>query len=169
MGGVYNNLGMARKGAGNLPMAGAAFEQAIATQRKAHQLAPEVKYFRESLSKHYYNYAEVLRAQGRPADAAKVALDRRNLWSDDATRLLHSARELAAIGKELQSGETRQKYSSEASATLQMAVKAGLEKLPNLDAHPFDVLARESTVALSELNRPGSNAANNRGVNSKIQ
>lgn len=156
LGGVHNNLGMARKRAGNLSAASTAFEQAIAAQQQAHDKAPEVAYFRESLSKHYFNQAEVLRALGRPADAVRVALQRRDLWPHDATRLVNCARELAATCKELNAGDLRQKYLAETTATLQMAKHAGLDKLPNLNVHPFDVLADESTIALSKPNSAAS-------------
>jgi hypothetical protein len=135
----------------------ASFELAIAAQQTAHERAPEVSEFREALSKHYYNYAQLLRSLDRPADAAQVTLARRKLWPNDAARLVRIAEELAAMCKQLPAGEARQRYLHETSATLQAAINAGLESLPDLDASPFDVLAHDSKLtALRVRPQPAS-------------
>lgn len=159
LGGIYNNLGMVRQGKRELAEAAAAFQRAIAAQQQAHERAPDAAYLRESLSKHYYNYAQVLLALDRPADAAAVALARRQLWPGNAARLLRIAEELAATCKQMEPGETRRRYLDETMATLQAAMAAGLETMPDLRATPFDVLSGDSKVAVLKANKPPASPA----------
>ena len=147
LGGIYNNLGMVRQRKGQLDQAATAFQRAIAAQRTAYEQAPGVARFRESLSKHYYNYAAVLRELNRPAEAAAVALARRDLWTGDGDRLLRIAQELAETCRQLPAGHERQRFINETTATLEAAVKAGLKDRADGVANPFDVLSRDAPAA----------------------
>jgi eukaryotic-like serine/threonine-protein kinase len=163
LGGIYNNLGMVHEKTRQWSEASTAFERAIAAQKQAHQRAPQVAVFRESLSKHYYNHAQALRALDRPTDAAAVVLDRRKLWSGDAARLLRVAEELAATCSQMPDGRVRQQYADETMITLKSAVDAGLEKLPDLTTSPFNVLSagRAASVANAHLLPAGAAATIN--------
>ncbi len=101
VGGVYNNLGFLLAALGRDREAATEYELAIRHQRRAVEEAGQVVQYREFLSKHYYNYAQVLRKLNRPQDAMKAALDRRELWDDDAKRLISVAEELALVWKML--------------------------------------------------------------------
>jgi eukaryotic-like serine/threonine-protein kinase len=148
--GIYNNLGMVHQTLRKLPEAAREFELAIDFQKQAHDRAPDALYIRESLSKHYYNYAQLLRSTDRPAEAAEVLVLRRGLWPNDAQRLSRIAEELATVCKQIPSGAVRQKYVDETTATLKAAVDAGLQQMPDLKQSPFDVLAE--TPSATALN-----------------
>jgi tetratricopeptide (TPR) repeat protein/tRNA A-37 threonylcarbamoyl transferase component Bud32 len=152
--GIYNNLGMVHQTLRKWPEAAKEFEQAIEFQKQAHDRAPDALYIRESLSKHYYNYAQLLRSTDRAAEAAEAIVLRRGLWPHDAKRLVSIAEELAAVCQQLPSGSIRQKYVTETAATLQAAVDAGLQQPPDLRRKPFDVLAE--TPSATALNDGGS-------------
>jgi tetratricopeptide (TPR) repeat protein/tRNA A-37 threonylcarbamoyl transferase component Bud32 len=141
LGGIYNNLGLAYQKANRLNEACTAFEQAIAMQQQAHEQSPDLAVVRDSLSKHYFNYAGVLRELGRPADAAAVVVKRRKLWIADADGLIQIAAELAATCKQLPPGRLRQQYLDETAATIEWAEEAGLAEVPDLQKHPYDVLS----------------------------
>jgi hypothetical protein len=79
--------------------------------------------YRESLSKHYYNQATVLRQLDRPAEAAAMTVARRELWPRDRARLARIAEDLAAICQELPAGEVRQQYQHEVAQTRAKAAK----------------------------------------------
>ncbi|QDU27094.1 Serine/threonine-protein kinase PrkC [Anatilimnocola aggregata] len=144
LGGIYNNLGMVRQANRQWEAASAAFEQAIAAQRQAYERAPGIARFRDSLSKHYFNQAVVLRALQRPADAAAATLARRDLWPDDTKRLLRIADELTSIGNEFPAGDLRQRYLREAKLTRSTAIRVGGEQRPVARTGPFDVLFQDS-------------------------
>jgi hypothetical protein len=86
--------------------------------------------YRTFLSKHYYNYGRVLRELGRPAEAIRVALARKELWPNDPQRLFTVAEELALASQRLagaeHSGMTAQQGAAFAVETLRQAVAAGL-------------------------------------------
>jgi eukaryotic-like serine/threonine-protein kinase len=151
LGGIYNNLGMVHLHAQRLSDACADFEQAIKHQRQAHEQGQDVVHYRESLSKHYYNYAQLLLKQGRPADAAAAILTRRNLWPTDPERLLRVAQDLAAACKQMPPGSSRDHNLAEVRATLDGARHAGLTAMPDLTASPFDVLAASSSAAVANV------------------
>jgi tetratricopeptide (TPR) repeat protein/tRNA A-37 threonylcarbamoyl transferase component Bud32 len=127
LGGVYNNLGVVQQTQQHWQDASEAFQQAAAAQRQAVALAPACKQYRDALSKHYYNHAQVLVHMGRPADAVQIVLQRRALWMNDAARLSRIADELAAICQQLEPGELRQKVAQEALATLREAKQSAGE------------------------------------------
>ncbi len=159
LGGIHNNLGLVYKNSGRLSEACASLASAIAAQEVAHQRASDVTSFRESLNKHYYNYAETLRMLDRPDDAAEVVLKRRNLWAGDADRLVRVAEELAATCKLMPAGSLRQKYLDETRGTLEAAMAAGLDRLPDIKTSPFDALLGDLNFAVFTTKPPASNAA----------
>jgi hypothetical protein len=139
------------------------FEQAIKHQRQAHEQAKDLSHYRESLSKHYYNYAQLLLTLDRPADATDAILARRNLWPNDPDRLLRVAQDLATACKQLPPGTSRDRNLGEVRATLEVARRAGLKAMPDLAASPFDVLAAASSGAVANVHettstQPGSEA-----------
>jgi tetratricopeptide (TPR) repeat protein len=78
-----------------------AYEHAIRLQKKAFAGAPQVEQFREHLSKHYFNYGQLLRQLGRPREAAEIALKRRKLWPSHPQRLYSVVQELAAACEQM--------------------------------------------------------------------
>jgi tetratricopeptide (TPR) repeat protein len=154
---------MVHQHAQRLSDACADFEQAIKHQRQAHEQDQDVAHYRESLSKHYYNYAQVLLKQRRPADAAAAILARRNLWPGDPERLLRVAQDLAAACKQMPPGTSRDRNLEEVRATLEDARHAGLKTMPDLTASPFDCLPAPSSGAVAKARQttstpPGSEA-----------
>jgi len=143
LGGIWNNLGLVRQKQGQLADAATAFERAITAQRQAHERATEVVEFREALSKHYYNHAQLLLALDRPADAADAALARRGLWPNDPQRLVAIAEELAAACQRMPQGKQRQRYVAATAGTLRVARETGLRRLPDLHSGVFAPLAAE--------------------------
>jgi tetratricopeptide (TPR) repeat protein len=163
LGGIYNNLGMVHQHAQQWSDACADFEHAIKHQRQAHEQAQDVAHYRESLSKHYYNYAQLLLKLDRPADAAKAILARKGLWPSDPERLLSVAQDLATACEQMPPGTTRDANLAEVRATLEVARHAGLKAMPDLKASPFDVLTAGSSGAVANLRQntstqPGSEA-----------
>lgn len=147
LGGIYNNLGMVQQQNEQFEKASATFAQAIAQQRAAHERAPTVARFRESLSKHYYNQAVVLRELDRPAEAAAATVARRDLWPNDHARLQRIADELASLCKQLPVGEVRQQYLREVALTRTSAQKASRASGPAKATGPYNVLFAEEDAA----------------------
>jgi tetratricopeptide (TPR) repeat protein len=163
LGGIYNNLGMVHQHRQNLPEAQVASEQAIKYQRQAHEQAQDVAHYRESLSKHYYNYAQLLLKLDRPADAAAAILARKSLWPGEAERLLRVAHDLAAACKQMPAGSSRDHNLAEVRATLELARNSGLKTMPDLMVSPFDVLTANSSGSVAKVRQatsapPGSEA-----------
>jgi tetratricopeptide (TPR) repeat protein len=153
LGGIFNNLGMVHQSAGRPAEACIAFEEAIDYQRQALERAPHVTQFRESLSKHYYNYAQVLRSLDRLDAALDATLARRELWRANADRLLRVAEELATTCKEVAPGTIRERYLHETMSTLEAAMDAGLQSLPDPSEDPFDVLTDAPHAGQREVSR----------------
>jgi tetratricopeptide (TPR) repeat protein/tRNA A-37 threonylcarbamoyl transferase component Bud32 len=163
LGGIYNNLGMVHQRRRSWSDACVAFEHAIKYQRQALEQARDFAHYRESLSKHYYNYAQLLLTLDRPADAAAAILARRALWPGDPERLLRVAQDLAAACKQMPPGVSRDRNLAEVRAALEAARHTGLKVMPDLTASPFDVLATGSsgavtTVLQASSTQPGSDA-----------
>jgi eukaryotic-like serine/threonine-protein kinase len=154
LGGIYNNLGMVHQHAQRLSDACADFEQAIKHQRQAHEQAQDVAHYRESLSKHYYNYAQLLLKLDRPTDAAAATLARKSLWPGDPERLLRVAQDLAAACKQMPPGTPRDRHLAEVRATLEVACRAGLRSMPDLTASPWDGLTAGSSGAVANARQP---------------
>ncbi len=130
--GVLNNRGMASELAGDLKRALVAYEQAIEHQRIAVEQAPGQTQYREFLSKHYFNCGRTLRNLNRPAAAAELALERRELWVANGEQLFQVALELAAVADEMNEKAvladeslTRDQVLDAAVATLQQAESTG--------------------------------------------
>ncbi len=129
-GGVYNNRAMALEASGQLDKALAAYDKAVAEQRVAYDRAPQVAQYREFLSKHYFNYGRALRAAGRLADAAEMALARRELWRGDGPRLGQVAVELALAA--VAAREVRDDGNSDAQGRDQLADRLEAETAATL-------------------------------------
>ncbi|HEY2411290.1 MAG TPA: serine/threonine-protein kinase [Pirellulaceae bacterium] len=149
--GIHNNLGTLHQRQRRWTDARAEFEKAIGMQRQAVEQAPGVKYYRESLSKHYSNYARLLTALGRPAEAASNLRERLRLWPDDPQQSLAAAQDLAAACKLLPPGATRDRHVAELRGTIEAAQNAGWSPLPDLTLSPFDVLATERSDVVTAL------------------
>ena len=169
LGGVLNNQAMALERLERSDEAQSAYRAAIEHQRFALERAESVTRFREFLSKHYWNYGQLLQKLGLLDEACEVAVARKELWADHPERLYRAAVELAAIaGKIQQTGNdppthepaAEERSADSAVAALREAIEAGfdrfdeIQKDPGLDAireHPgfrelLDVLAeRESS------------------------
>jgi serine/threonine protein kinase/Flp pilus assembly protein TadD len=134
LGGALNNLAMVEEQSGQLDVALEDYASAVAHQRNAFDLAPQVSDYREFLSKHYFNYGRALRAAGKPAEAAEAALARRRLWPGHGQHLYEIAVELALAAEQLarQGGADddvalRKRLDGEAKKTLQAAAAAGYD------------------------------------------
>ncbi len=79
IGGVYNNLGVVLLEQQDYQNAAIALENAVNHQQIAFDAAPEMDRYRNFLSNHYFNYGRALRLLGRPADAARAALQRQEI------------------------------------------------------------------------------------------
>jgi serine/threonine protein kinase/Tfp pilus assembly protein PilF len=147
LGGMWNNLGIVLEEQQRTAEAAEAYQTAIEHQRRAFAHAAKVARYRSFLSKHYFNYGRVLRQLGRPDDAARVALERKDLWPNDPQRLFAVAEELALASKCL-AGTRRPGMDAGQCATLAIdalrgAVAAGLQV-------PKDLLGNEAFAALKD-------------------
>jgi tetratricopeptide (TPR) repeat protein len=140
LGGIYNNLGLLQQQQSQCAEAAESFELAIAAQKKAHERAPTALRYREFLSRHYVNYAAVLRTLDRPADAAVVTLARRDLWPGDSQQLQQIATELAEISSEIPAGDQRQQFVHEVAQTRTAAARASSSEQLKKSVTPQAVL-----------------------------
>ena len=128
-GAVFNNRAMALEAAENVQDALTAYEAAIKHQRIAFERAPRVTEYRESLSKHFFNYGRALRAVGRPDEAAKIARERAALWPAHGDHLGGVAVELAeaaaAVRKSSKNPTLAMGLEEESAQMLREAAAAG--------------------------------------------
>ena len=97
MGGLQNNLALALQKLGKLDRAFMAYESAIEYQQRAYELAPKhVTYYRDALSRTYFNAALASVRAGNPQIAAKLQVRRGELWPRDAQQLFSVAQNVAA-------------------------------------------------------------------------
>jgi serine/threonine protein kinase len=96
---LLNNQALALAEAGRLADAVKIYPAAIESQRLCWLQLPGSPIMREALSKMYYNYGQGLSSVGRFDEAARIALARREIWKDNAERLIGVAAELAQIRK----------------------------------------------------------------------
>jgi serine/threonine protein kinase/tetratricopeptide (TPR) repeat protein len=94
---LLNNQALALSKAGRPEEALRIYPAAIESQRAAWAQAPSSPIMCDVLSKMYYNYGQSLRDAGRLADAAQIALARRDVWKGNAQRLFGVAVELAQL------------------------------------------------------------------------
>lgn len=150
LGSIYNNLGFVSEELKEFADAGSHYRNAIEYQRRAHAGAPDISRYGEFLSKHYHNYGRVMRRLGRPDEAVRVALARRELWPGDPKRLVSVAEELALAGKLLEGKAnaelTTEDCAAKAMDTLEQAINAGLSS-------PADLAARDCFAALKKHRR----------------
>jgi tetratricopeptide (TPR) repeat protein len=123
--GVLNNQALGLEQTGQLAAALKHYRQAIELQREALEKAPQQAQFRDLLSKHYTNYCRALRAAGSAELAAEAALQRRELWPNDATALVEIALELGRAADLLSPGEQREGIIDAAAETLRQAAAVG--------------------------------------------
>jgi tetratricopeptide (TPR) repeat protein len=118
-----------------------AFRQALVYQRAALAAGPKSAAARKALSQSYFNLAHIQRELGRLREAAATALERQQLWPDNADELYDVACELAMCiprvgqpGHKLspQQEAERARYVSQALAALRRAVAAGFRDADHL-------------------------------------
>jgi tetratricopeptide (TPR) repeat protein len=150
-GAIQNNREMVLEASGQLEAALKAYVQAVEHQRFAAQRAPQVAEYRESLSKHYYNYGRALRAAGQPERAGEIALERRKLWPGQGEHLGQVAAELAQATLALrENGATDAEWKkadeleSEMGATLRAAAAAGCDVEKLRRSEPFALLQNDA-------------------------
>lgn len=144
LGGVFNNLAFVHEELGNLDQAIESYGSAIEHQALAHEAAKQTPRYREFLSKHYFNYARLLRETDRAHEAAAVALKRRELWNGNGERLASVAEELREIASQISqtssSGSeaviSRSDCVDYARKTLRMAIECGYNPTDNLLDRP---------------------------------
>src|SRR5690606_30897409 len=120
---VVNNHAMVEERAGQLNAAHNGYAAASVHRRMAFDLAPQMADFREYLSKHLFNYGRALRSAGKPAQAAEIALERRQLWPEHGRHLYEIALELVTAAEQL-SEQSKQKDDLAASARFAQQAKA---------------------------------------------
>lgn len=147
LGGIYNNLGIVLEETQRAGLAAEAYRKAVEHQQVAHARAATVARYRTFLSKHYYNYARVLRELGAADQAARLALQRRELWPDDPQRLMSVAEELALASRLLADRDGMEMSCRQAAdhavETLRQAVAAGLELPPDFNHNETFAALRE--------------------------
>ncbi len=156
LGGVVNNLGIVFERRDDWQAAFDAFRQAIEHQRVAFSAAPAEPRYRNFLSENYFNCGRALRALGRPAEAAEMALQRRELWPDEPQKLYQVAAELAlcvaqfkspsetAAENTAESADALNRYTDAAVATLEQAVECGFSELNSVQQNQvFDSIKNE--------------------------
>ena len=102
LGNIFNNLGVTYLQRDRLDKAARAFDKAIEHQHFALQAAPDVMPYRIHLSKHLYNRARSLQRLRKYDEALRTVQQRKDLWPDDAQRLLSVAKEYALIATSAQ-------------------------------------------------------------------
>jgi serine/threonine protein kinase len=120
---LLNNQALALADAQRLEKALELYPVAIEAQRQCCDQSPQSLPPRDMLSKMYYNYRQALQTSGRFKEAAQAALDRRELWRGNASRLLGVAAELADIGHAEPS--IQRDLNDEVLATLREVQRAG--------------------------------------------
>ncbi len=137
LGGMYNNLGFVLEGEKRPEDALTAYGQAVEHQRQAMSQSPDTTRYRVFLSRHYINYARMLREAGRVDEALQTSLARRNLWPSDPDQLFSVAEELAVAADsrmvKSKHGPIAADYSDRAVETLRQAISAGWKPKPNID------------------------------------
>jgi serine/threonine-protein kinase len=99
LGRTLSNIGHNYWATNRLREAVPVLHEAIRHQRLAHERAPTVPGYRNSLSRHYAALGEVERLQGHDAAALDAHLKRRALWPKDAFELYCTAVDVARIGE----------------------------------------------------------------------
>lgn len=109
LGGVHNNVAMVYQAQGDFSNALKAFEKGIQFLKYAQHGSPQVKRYRDNLSRNYVNYGRLLREMHRPADSVAVARERRRLWPNDPEQLYDVAKEISLASRDLPTGDRHQK------------------------------------------------------------
>jgi serine/threonine protein kinase/tetratricopeptide (TPR) repeat protein len=129
-GGTWNNLATVLDQQQRYVDAADAYKKAIEHQRAALAAAPNTESHRAALSRHYFNYAKNLAAQGKFNDALQAAIQRKNLWKGNSEKLYSVAQELAATYRmmEISSADpqTKSAFTAAAVSTIREALAAGL-------------------------------------------
>ncbi|WP_182867564.1 serine/threonine-protein kinase [Stieleria mannarensis] len=114
------------------------YDDAIEHQRWAVERSPQVHDFRVWLNASYVKYGRFWKRQGQSDQAGEVALQRRELWSDDPNHLYRVTLELAeaAVGDGESTLLPRQRWIDETVQTWQLAVAAGLKDLESKRKDP---------------------------------
>lgn len=145
--GVHNNLGIVLEKSGSLERAAEEFKSAIEHQRAVDAT---VEGRAENLDKYLVNLGRVLKQVGRFDDAAKAALERRRIWSNDGDRLFSVAETLTSICYEAKSVPGIEALSDECAT---MAIQT-LSEARNVGCRvPNDLGSRVPFTALADSGR----------------
>lgn len=132
---LLNNQGLALARSDRHEQAIKAYQQALIAQERVWKQLPNAEEVRETLSRIYYNYAEVLQSAERFAEAAEQAIARRVLWQNNGERLFGVAVELARIAES--AAPTSEEYFNDAIvSTLSVAFQAGHEPQRPIESDP---------------------------------
>jgi tetratricopeptide (TPR) repeat protein len=104
-----------------------AFEQSIAQLRADLDAAPADAGRRKALSISYYHLAQTQLQSGHVAESAATALERQQLWADNADEVYDVACETARCIDKASSDEERKRYTDQAIDVLRRAVALGLK------------------------------------------
>ena len=125
------NLGRLLADAGRLEESAHAFREAIGHERAALDDDPADRSQRALLSEAHSGLIAALLKLGRPAEAARLARDRRAIWPEDPDEQYDSACELALCVPGLGTGD-RAACAADAMAALREAIRLGFDDLPLL-------------------------------------
>ena len=142
LGGIHNNLAMGYRQQSEFALAEKHFRTGLTCQQKAFNLAPNVTEYRDYFSRNLFNYARLLRGNGKPFQAAAVTQKRATLWPDDAAQLHSVAKELTLCVRKMPLSDTRrQGWIDKTAAVLRQATDAGWTPATRAEHQAFaDVL-----------------------------
>ncbi|MCA9211887.1 MAG: serine/threonine protein kinase [Planctomycetales bacterium] len=123
-GGAYNNLALVHREQGMLDDAAQEFQSGMKHLEAALNASPNNAKLRESLSRNYFNYSQLLIGMNRAWDASRVSLRRRDLWPNDPIQLHAVAVELTMAYKKA-TEKHKKRMERDAVNTIVLAKNAG--------------------------------------------
>lgn len=164
--GIWNNLGMVLERQDRLSTACDSYEQGINVLSNVYRRSSASKGVRENLSRTCFNYSRALLASGQVDRAVEYMLRRRKLWSDNPSRLLSVAEQLASAAirvTELNDSPlariSHNACSRLVTETLTQAIDAGLDPSQIRDKNlsdwlcPVDATAPRNPAKADSFNR----------------
>ncbi len=147
LGVMFNNQGTALKAIGDIQGAVTSFQSAIKYQQTAITLDPQSPQYNQYLLQHYSNLLRLQVYDQRWRDAERTSGQYRDAASQQPTRLLAVAEDLAGMSQLAPAGQRRDHVVSEIAATLLAAREAGIDFDSSiLRREPFRPLAHEQSL-----------------------
>ena len=147
LGVMFNNQGTALEAIGDIQNAVSSFQSAVEHQQTAITLDPQSPQFNEYLLQHYSNLLRLQVRDQRWRDAELTSGQYRDAATQQPTRLLAVAEDLAGMSQLAPAGLRRDRVVSEIAATLLAAREAGMHVDSSLlRREPFRPLANEQSL-----------------------